>query len=72
MVMATNDSSISGAVELPNPFTPMAFLPPEIAYQVTISTYIGVGSMGVCDNLYSIMLIKLIGCLLDDDLGCPQ
>jgi len=26
----------------------MAFLPPEIAYQVTISVYIVVGAMGVC------------------------
>jgi hypothetical protein len=34
-------------MELPNPFTPMAFLPPNIAFQVTIATYILVGSCGV-------------------------
>ena len=41
--MANNTSAIS----LPNPHTPMAFLPPELAYQVTISIYILVGSLGV-------------------------
>ncbi|KAF9563106.1 hypothetical protein CPC08DRAFT_686956 [Agrocybe pediades] len=30
-----------------NPNTPMAFLPPSLAYQVTISTYILIGSCGV-------------------------
>ncbi|KAF9045140.1 hypothetical protein BJ165DRAFT_1475549 [Panaeolus papilionaceus] len=32
---------------LPNPTTPMAFLPPDLAFQVTISSYILVGSCGV-------------------------
>ncbi|CAA7262445.1 unnamed protein product [Cyclocybe aegerita] len=32
---------------LPNPFTPMAFLPPDLAYQYTISTYVYVGTLGV-------------------------
>ncbi|KAF9045141.1 hypothetical protein BJ165DRAFT_1528051 [Panaeolus papilionaceus] len=32
---------------LPNPLTPMALLPPDLAFQVTISTYILVGSCGV-------------------------
>ncbi|KAF8154858.1 hypothetical protein B0H34DRAFT_718261 [Crassisporium funariophilum] len=32
---------------LPNPLTPMAFLPPDIAFQVTIASYILVGSCGV-------------------------
>ncbi|KAF8154826.1 hypothetical protein B0H34DRAFT_718046 [Crassisporium funariophilum] len=40
-------ASSDGAPQLPNPFTPMAFLPPELAFQVTISTYILVGSLGV-------------------------
>jgi len=34
-------------IQLLNPTTPMAFLPPEIAYQVAISMYIVVGTMGV-------------------------
>ncbi|KAJ3489007.1 hypothetical protein NLJ89_g11566 [Agrocybe chaxingu] len=33
--------------QLPNPFTPMAFLPPDIAFQVTVASYILVGSLGV-------------------------
>ncbi|OCH89336.1 hypothetical protein OBBRIDRAFT_756712 [Obba rivulosa] len=33
-------------LELPNPLTPMAFLPPDIAYQTTIGSYILVGSLG--------------------------
>ncbi|KAJ7466245.1 hypothetical protein B0H11DRAFT_2307579, partial [Mycena galericulata] len=32
--------------ELPNPLTPMAFLPPDIAYQVQITTYVFVGTLG--------------------------
>ncbi|EMD35665.1 hypothetical protein CERSUDRAFT_96777 [Gelatoporia subvermispora B] len=32
--------------ELPNLFTPMAFLPPDIAYQTTIGSYILIGSLG--------------------------
>lgn len=34
--------------QLPNPFTPMAFLPPELAYQTAVTTYIVVGMLGVC------------------------
>ncbi|KAJ3506387.1 hypothetical protein NLJ89_g6892 [Agrocybe chaxingu] len=41
--MSANDS----APQLPNPNTPMAYLPPELAYQVTIAIYILVGSLGV-------------------------
>ncbi|KAF9045139.1 hypothetical protein BJ165DRAFT_1602816 [Panaeolus papilionaceus] len=33
--------------QLPNPTTPMALLPPDLAFQVTISSYILVGSCGV-------------------------
>ncbi|KDR73143.1 hypothetical protein GALMADRAFT_72738 [Galerina marginata CBS 339.88] len=33
--------------QLPNPLTPMAFLPPDLAFQVTIAIYILVGSLGV-------------------------
>ncbi|KAJ6613057.1 hypothetical protein B0H10DRAFT_1951732, partial [Mycena sp. CBHHK59/15] len=32
--------------ELPNPLTPMAFLPPDIAYQVQITVYVFVGTLG--------------------------
>ncbi|KAF9567211.1 hypothetical protein CPC08DRAFT_617773, partial [Agrocybe pediades] len=41
--MASNET----IPQLPNPFTPMAFLPPDIAYQVTVASYILVGSLGV-------------------------
>ncbi|KDR73140.1 hypothetical protein GALMADRAFT_72670 [Galerina marginata CBS 339.88] len=33
--------------DLPNPLTPMAFLPADLAYQLTISTYVLVGSLSV-------------------------
>lgn len=33
---------------LPNPLTPLALLPPDIAWQVAVSTYILVGSLSVC------------------------
>ncbi|KAF7349071.1 hypothetical protein MVEN_01429000 [Mycena venus] len=32
--------------ETPNPFTPLAFFPPDIAYKFQISRYIGVGTLG--------------------------
>jgi len=32
---------------LPNPFTPMAFIPPDIARQLTISYYITVAALVV-------------------------
>ncbi|KAF8898046.1 hypothetical protein CPB84DRAFT_1681667 [Gymnopilus junonius] len=40
-------ANASAAPQLPNPFTPMAFLPPDIAFEVTIATYVLVGSLGV-------------------------
>ncbi|KAF8953402.1 hypothetical protein BDZ97DRAFT_1767467 [Flammula alnicola] len=33
--------------DLPNPFTPMAFLPPDVAFHVTIKTYVVVGTAAV-------------------------
>ena len=36
------------SLQLPNPLTPMAFLPPDLARQVTISSYVLVGSSSVC------------------------
>jgi len=32
---------------LPNPLTPMAFLPPEIAFELTLLKYVFVGTLGV-------------------------
>jgi len=61
----------SEGIQLPNPTTPMAFLPPEIAYQVTISAYIIVGTMGV-GVLQSYVGAKLISHSIGDDMGCPQ
>ncbi|KAF8956571.1 hypothetical protein BDZ97DRAFT_1925371 [Flammula alnicola] len=42
--MAANFSS--GVPQLPNPLTPMAFIPPDIAFQLTMTTYVLVGTMG--------------------------
>lgn len=36
-----------GAPVLPNPFTPMAFLPPKLANEVTIGNYVLVGGCAV-------------------------
>jgi len=46
--MASSNTTAS-VPQLPNPHTPMAFLPPELAYQVTIAMYILIGSLGVSD-----------------------
>ncbi|KAF9457505.1 hypothetical protein BDZ94DRAFT_225694 [Collybia nuda] len=37
----------SSEISLPNPFTPMAFLPPDLAYQKTITEYVTVGGLSV-------------------------
>jgi len=58
------------ASQLPNPSTPMAFLPPELAWQVTVSTYVLVGSLSVCaihDCLRGLFLTS--PCCLGLDLG---
>ncbi|KAF8181710.1 hypothetical protein K438DRAFT_1601442 [Mycena galopus ATCC 62051] len=44
--------------ELPNPFTPLAFLPPDTAHQVQVEEYVVVGTMGafvwdILSNVYS-------------------
>ncbi|PPQ73277.1 hypothetical protein CVT24_009932 [Panaeolus cyanescens] len=43
-IMSDNPPQLS---DLPNPFTPMAFLPPDEAFQIAIATYIIVGSTAV-------------------------
>ncbi|CAA7262467.1 unnamed protein product [Cyclocybe aegerita] len=45
--------------DIPNPFTPMAFLPPDVALQVTIATYILVGAA-------SVLLWDILSHLVDD------
>ncbi|KAF8954564.1 hypothetical protein BDZ97DRAFT_1676531 [Flammula alnicola] len=42
--MSANFSSATP--QLPNPLTPMAFIPPDIAFQMTMTTYVLVGTMG--------------------------
>ncbi len=37
---------------LPNPFTPLAFMSPESAYQTTVTNYASVGALAV--RVYSI------------------
>ena len=40
----TNETSLPG---LPNPDTPLAFFPPDLAYEVSVSIYTFVGSLTV-------------------------
>lgn len=40
-------ASNSTVVPLPNPNTPLAFLPPEIAYQTSVAIYVLAGGLGV-------------------------
>jgi len=54
--MASNET----APQLPNPFTPLAFLPPDIAFQITIASYILVGTLGVSSTLLGISQYNLI------------
>ncbi|KAF9462208.1 hypothetical protein BDZ94DRAFT_1309855 [Collybia nuda] len=43
------ESSEPAPPQLPNPFTPMAFLPSDLDYQQTMSTYVLIGTLGVGD-----------------------
>lgn len=45
--MGDNSTEAGLLQQLPNPLTPMAFFPPDLAFQVTISSYIVVGACGV-------------------------
>jgi len=59
----TDDTGRAAApLQLPNPFTPMAFLPPDLAFQTTILTNVFVASLGVIiwdvlHNLYGDYLL---------------
>lgn len=48
-----SDPPPTGAMNLPNAFTPMAFLTPELAYQTVVATYVLVGAVAVCDMTYT-------------------
>ncbi|KAF8202560.1 hypothetical protein BJ912DRAFT_1053727 [Pholiota molesta] len=40
-------STSEDQIVLPNPFTPMAFLPPKVAFQITLNNYVAVGITAV-------------------------
>ena len=48
-----NLSSVLLCNELPNPFTPMAFLPPNLAVQAKISEFLIAFSLAVCLSIDS-------------------
>lgn len=35
------------SADLPNPLTPMAFLPPNVAFQLSVKSYVAVGTAAV-------------------------
>ena len=50
----------------------MAFLPPDIAYQVTVATYVLVGSLGVSSHVAILFLVRgiyMVRFSPGDDLG---
>ncbi len=49
-------ASNSTVEPLPNPNTPLAFLPPEIAYQTSVAIYVLSGGLGV--SAYCNLLIS--------------
>lgn len=88
--MNTNGSTVHGPqgmqdpnmvdplASLPNPFTPMAFLPPNVAEQLTICIYIMVAAVTASDS--SIVINRAqglmhygLGICLDTSMGyaCP-
>jgi hypothetical protein len=60
--MASSSGNISSTLscnELPNPFTPLAFLPPELAFEAKFSEFVMACSLAVCFSIGFIRLIKL-------------
>jgi hypothetical protein len=53
-----NISSILLCNELPNSFTPMAFLPPNLAFEAKISEFVIACSLAVCFSIGFIRLMK--------------
>ena len=54
-----NISSILLCNELPNPFTPMAYLPPHLAFEAKFSEFVIACSLAVCFSIDYIRLIEL-------------
>ena len=40
-------ASLNVTLPLPNPLTPLAFIPPKLAYEVTVANYLTVGALAV-------------------------
>jgi hypothetical protein len=60
--MASSSGNISNVLqcnELPNPFTPMAFLPPNMAVQAKVSEFLITFSLAVCFSIDCMRLLKL-------------
>ena len=49
--LSGNISSVLLLNELPNPFTPMAFLPPRVASQAKFSEFVIACSLAVCFSI---------------------
>jgi hypothetical protein len=48
----SGNSTDSSPMSLPNPFTPLAFVPPDLAYQIEIGRYILVGGIAASSSLH--------------------
>jgi len=60
--MAGSSANINNTLlcnELPNPFTPMAFLPPRLAFEAKFSEFVMACSLAVCFSIGYIRLMKL-------------
>ncbi|TFK41526.1 hypothetical protein BDQ12DRAFT_764936 [Crucibulum laeve] len=66
-----NDSVADPRLLLPNPFTPLAFVPPENAYTVAIAAYVLIGTLSICmwDGLHCLSQDYLL--LFKNKIGLP-
>ncbi|TFK41527.1 hypothetical protein BDQ12DRAFT_764937 [Crucibulum laeve] len=66
-----NDSVADPRLLLPNPFTPLAFVPPEDAYTIAIAAYVLIGTLTICmwDGLHSLSQDYLL--LFKNKIGIP-
>lgn len=65
---------MSGVPQLPNPLTPLAWLPPDTAFQLEIVRYILVGSLAVSIvvQLLCVLRFFLISFLAGMAMGCSD
>ena len=52
VLASPKEAAVLEAASLPNPFTPLAFLPPDVAWEATVAIFVLVACLTVSAPLY--------------------